>query len=84
MASARFGFDTDVIAKLWQRPLRFALALGWAGLIDVALAAAYRATALPDNHLLAALFAMLGYPLAILGALWLCRRCRLAEKAEPA
>ena len=84
LASARFGFDTDVIAKLWQRPLRFALALGWAGLIDVALAAAYQATALPDNHLLAALFAMLGYPLAIVGALWLCRLCRLAGKPEPA
>jgi hypothetical protein len=81
LAIYRFNFHTDTI-RLWQRPVRFVLALTWAASIDALLASLYQATGLADTNMLAAIFAIVGYPLAIVGALWLCRRCRLSQQVE--
>ncbi|GAB2912678.1 phosphatase PAP2 family protein [Rheinheimera gaetbuli] len=81
LAIYRFNFHTDTI-RLWQRPVRFVLALIWAASIDALLASLYQATGLADKNMLAAIFAIVGYPLAIVGALWLCRHCRLSQQVE--
>ena len=71
IVSYRFGFHTDITLRLWHRPVRLLVALVWAVLIDTLLANLYRATDLPQTHMLSAVFAVVGYPMAILRALWL-------------
>lgn len=66
----------------WQRPLRLILALCWVVAVQQLLDKLYLAAGVPDTHLLAAGFAVVGYPVAILGALWLCRLCRLSDKPQ--
>jgi len=68
----------------WQRPLRLLLAFGWVVAVQYLLDNLYLTTGLPDTHLLSAGFAAVGYPLAILGALWLCRLCRLSATPQRA
>lgn len=83
IGSQKFNFISDKVNH-WQRPLRFIVALCWVVAVQYVLDRLYQASGQPDTDILAAGFAVVGYPLALLGALWLCRLCRLSAKSQRA
>lgn len=67
----------DAARGPWRRIGSAACALAFVLAVGVGLEALYAAGGWPEGHAMSGLFALAGYPLSLLGALWLVRALRL-------